>query len=137
MFYLIILSVFSICAIIVLNEFVDEFILKGGVLYMKPFDFEKKEELLSKGNVVLFFGSEGCPSCKLLKDELAKVNIQDEIDLYYVDIVNKEGRELAVSHRIMSIPVLILFKDGKEVNKIIGYKRKQHLEEAFSKLVSL
>ena len=49
---------FSICAIIVLNEFVDEFILKGGVLYMKPFDFEKKEEMLSKGNVVLFFGSE-------------------------------------------------------------------------------
>lgn len=104
---------------------------------MKPFDFEKKDELLSKGNIVVVFSSEHCPSCKLLKEELGRVNIPDEIDLYNVDITNNKGREFAISCRIMSIPVVVLFKDGKEIERFVGYKRKEHIEEAFAKLISL
>ena len=82
-------------------------------------EFEK-EVLTSKEPVFVDFYAEWCGPCKMLAP------IMDEIGKEYkVFKVNTDDEgELAIKYGIMSIPCVILFKDGEEVARHIGYTDK-------------
>ena len=78
-----------------------------------------KEEVLDfKGTVIVDFFGTWCMPCKMLKPIVEKVAEENNCKLATIDV--DENEDLAREYNIMSIPHLIIFKDGKEVNSSVG-----------------
>lgn len=80
--------------------------------------------------VVLDFYQESCPPCRALEPRLARVSSESsEVRAYRVDI----DRDPAVARRfrVMSLPTLLLVKDGREVARRDGLIRDPELRDLF------
>ena len=87
--------------------------------------FEKE---IKEGKVLVDFNASWCGPCQMLKPVLEQLS-EDRKDIKFISIDTDKKEELARSFGIMSIPCLILFEDGKEVKKAIGFQSKSNLEE--------
>ena len=77
-----------------------------------------------QGDVVLVdFFAEWCGPCQMLAPLL------EQLDIKVVKIDVDELPDLARQFRVMSIPTLMLFKDGKFVKKQLGYMPIEALRE--------
>lgn len=89
-------------------------------MIIHEFDINKLNEIVASGTVVLDFYADWCGPCKMLAVELdlyCKEN--NDVNIYKINVDNNPG--VARSYGIMTIPTLILYKDGKIVDKHIGY----------------
>ena len=86
---------------------------------------ENKEQFneLIKDKVLVDFYAEWCGPCKMLAPNLEKL----DYNILKVDV--DKFQDLAISYGVMSVPTLILFKGGKEINKSIGYSDIDELKE--------
>jgi thioredoxin 1 len=65
------------------------------------------------------FGATWCPPCKALDPNFKKMAAEfPDIQFLSVDIDNEPHQ--AKDHRIRSVPTVILFKDGHEVDRLVG-----------------
>ncbi len=95
------------------------------VLHINKNNFES-EVINSDKNVLLDFWATWCGPCQMLGpivEEIANEYPQYKICKIDVD----EEAELAQAFGIVSIPTLIVFKDGKAVAKEVGYHSKEDL----------
>lgn len=83
---------------------------------------EQFNELI-KDKVLVDFYAEWCGPCKMLAPNLEKL----DYNILKVDV--DKFQDLAISYGVMSVPTLILFKGGKEINKSIGYLDIDELKE--------
>lgn len=86
---------------------------------------EKDFKELTKGTILVDFFATWCGPCKMLANVLEDL----ESDIKVLKVDTDEFENLAREYKIMSIPTLILFKDGKEVKKNIGFLDEERLEE--------
>ena len=87
-------------------------------------NFEK--EVLKSNQTVLDFYADWCGPCKMqapIIDEIS--NEQTEVKVGKVNI--DENPKIAEKFGIMSIPTLIIFKDGEITNKFIGITSKENI----------
>ena len=81
------------------------------------------EVLEAKGTVLVDFWASWCGPCKMIGPIIDQ--IADERNDIKVGKINvDEEQELAVQFKVMSIPTLLVFKDGKVVNQSLGAKPK-------------
>lgn len=85
----------------------------------------EQEVLNSNTPVVVDFWATWCGPCKMLAPELEEL-AEEGVKVGKVN-VDEEG-ELAMKFGIMSIPTVILFKDGKIEKKTVGYMTKDQLK---------
>ena len=88
----------------------------------------EEEVLKSKTPVLVDFDADWCGPCKMLGpiiEEEAKEN--DKVKFVSVNIDDNE--ELAEQYNVFTIPCLVLFKDGKEEKRNVGFIQKDVLEE--------
>ncbi len=78
--------------------------------------------LKDKGTVLVDFFATWCGPCKMLAPVLEQVAQDTTAKIYKVDI--DESEDLARSYGIMVVPTMIIFKDGKQVEKFSGYMQK-------------
>lgn len=66
--------------------------------------------LSSNGTCMVMFGATWCGPCKVLKPKVAGLGLSN---VAYADIQTCKSE--AMSARIMSVPTLVVYRDGKEV----------------------
>lgn len=96
---------------------------------MESINKEKFDELL-KGDkpVVCDFYATWCTPCKMLAPVLEEVSKPYADKAVFVKVDIDENAELAVRYGIMSIPLVAVFKDGKEAAKSLGYMSKSEAD---------
>jgi thioredoxin 1 len=88
----------------------------------------ESEVLKSEKPVLVDFWAEWCMPCKMLSpvvDEVAEETEAVKVGKLNID----EQTELAIQYGVMSIPTLIVFKNGEVVKKSIGVIPKAEVEE--------
>ena len=78
--------------------------------------------------VLLDFWATWCGPCRMVAPIVEEIAAErDDIVVGKVNV--DEEMELAVKFGIISIPTLILLKNGMEVDKIVGYRPKADIED--------
>ena len=85
------------------------------------------EVLQSDKPVLLDFYANWCGPCKMLAPVLREIAEENAGTLKVGKINVDEQMELAMRFQVDSIPMLVLFKDGKAVAKTVGYRPKAEL----------
>ena len=88
-------------------------------LVISAADFDAKVKN-STGAVVVDFFADWCGPCKMLAPVLEKLAADFAGKAAVYKINTDSAQAIATQFGIRSIPTIIFFKDGKEVNRVIG-----------------
>ena len=77
------------------------------------------------------FYADWCGPCKMLAPILEELAEEKADSLTVVKVNVDDSPETAGAFSIMSIPTVILFKDGQVVDKLVGYTTKENLIAKF------
>ena len=94
---------------------------------IKHVNYNEFEELTKSGTVVVDFFATWCGPCKMLAPVLEELsNEETEVTFLKVDIDEEEL--LAEKYNIQAVPTVLVFKDGRVVNKQLGFAPKAVLK---------
>lgn len=81
-----------------------------------------EEEAKKSAVAVVDFSATWCGPCKMLAPVVEKISetLAGKVDFYNVDV--DDAPELAAAYRVMSVPCLVLMKNGEFVDQSIGFK---------------
>lgn len=102
-------------------------------MHFSDSDFEEKVIKSDKPVMVDFF-ADWCGPCKMaapIIEELAGVHA-DKVVIGKLDV--DANQESAMKYGVMSIPTVIMFKDGKEVDRQVGFGGKVMYENMIKKV---
>lgn len=87
----------------------------------------ESEVLNANETVLVDFYADWCGPCKIMApviEELAE-ELQGKAKVGKINV--DESTDIATQYDVMSIPTIIIFKNGKEVKRFIGVRDKQEL----------
>ena len=88
----------------------------------------ESEVLNSDKTVLLDFYADWCGPCQMVAPVLAEIaEEREDIDVGKINV--DEEMQLALKFGVESIPMLAVIKDGKLVNKSVGFKPKEQILE--------
>ncbi len=87
----------------------------------------KSEVLDSEKPVLVDFWAPWCGPCRVVHPILEEMAAERD-DVRIVSINTDENQQTAASYDVLSIPTLILFKNGTEVKRVIGAMPKRRLD---------
>ena len=89
----------------------------------------KEEVTNNNGLTIVDFWANWCGPCKMFGPIFENVsNIKNEVKFCKLN-VDKDSENISKEYAVMSIPTVILFKDGKEIKRNIGFMDEDSLIE--------
>ncbi len=112
------------------NTTTKEDVVEGNIKKVTGQTF-KKEVLESEKTVLIDFYADWCGPCKILSPIIKEIAEETEkVKVVQIDVDEEE--ELAMEYGIMSIPTMVVIKDGEEVERRIGVMKKEAILEMLS-----
>jgi thioredoxin 1 len=87
----------------------------------------QNEVLESEDPVLVDFWAPGCGPCRVVHPVLEEIDAERD-DLKVVSLNVDENQQTAARYEVLSIPTMILFKNGEIAAKVIGAMPKRRLE---------
>ena len=96
-------------------------------------EFEK--ELASKEVVLAEFYGVWCMPCKMLSGVLDKVDakMEDKINIVKIDV--DKSTELVKKIGVLTTPTMVVFKNGEEVERAVGFRQEKQIVDMVSKFL--
>lgn len=89
----------------------------------------EKEVIESDMPVVVGFWAPWCGPCKAVGPVMEELSKQYSGKIKFVKVNVDENLETSQEFRILSIPTIMIFKDGKSVETSVGFKSKSDIEK--------
>ena len=89
--------------------------------------------LEAKKTLVVDFWAEWCGPCRMLAPVMEELSEAPDLGAEFVKIDVDDNPDLAREYSIMSIPCVMVFKNGAPVAKNVGKKKKKAMEEFIRK----
>lgn len=86
-------------------------------------------DVLNSKLAVVDFSAVWCGPCQMLAPIMEKLSdeMDGEVDFFSADV--DENRDLAYQFDIQSIPAIVVFANGEEVTRTVGFQPKEELKE--------
>ena len=100
--------------------------MAGSIIDVSDNSFQA-EVLESDTPVLVDFWAPWCGPCRVVHPVLEEIDSERE-DLKILSLNVDENQQTAAQYEVLSIPTLLLFKDGAIVKKVVGAMPKRKLE---------
>lgn len=106
--------------------------MPGNTFATNDLDFDK-DVLGSAVPILVDFWAEWCGPCKALAPKLEEIagEFEGKIKIFKVNI--DDNPQAPAKYGVRGIPTLILFKDGKEIDQIVGNHPKENIAAVLNK----
>ena len=95
------------------------------------------EVIKAETPVLVDFWAPWCGPCKALGPVLSEIATERESDLKVVKVNIDDNQEYAFKLGVMSIPTLVVFKDGQPIDKIVGAHPKSTIDARINKVAAV
>ena len=99
---------------------------------MDQFTDDNFEESVKQGVVLVDFYADWCGPCRMLTPVIEGVaeKMKDKAKFGKLDI--DQNQKVAGQYQVTSVQTIVLFKDGKEVNRLVGLRDDKAIEHFVS-----
>ena len=99
-------------------------------------DSQFEDEVVKSDKLVMVdFWAEWCGPCKALGPKLEEIAAENADQIKVVKINVDENKETAQKFGIRSIPTMILFKEGKDIETLMGNLPKEDISSKIKELI--
>jgi thioredoxin 1 len=93
------------------------------------------EVLSSEKPVLVDFWAPWCGPCRLVSPVVESLGEKHSAKMAVAKVNTDENQQLAMRYSIFSIPTLIVFQDGREAARLVGYMPQEVMEERLSQFL--
>lgn len=90
----------------------------------------ENEVLKTEGTVLVDFYADWCGPCKMMSPVIEQIAEENKENLKVGKVNVDDNSELAEKYNVMSIPTIIVFKNGNPVKGFVGVTSKEEIKEA-------
>jgi len=120
----------NICKILLVSSilFGVQSLSAGNDAVMEMTDKNYKKILASEKPVFIKFWASWCRPCRKMTPEYKKASASFVGKVVFAELNTDKHRDIALQHKVKSIPTTILFKNGKELDRLSASLNQQQLE---------